>query len=305
MKKAYVVRMKETVPEADLVAAWGSPPKEKSGNLEFYAKGTDAYFLPTSDGGKTLVIVPKDVLPDLLKLQGQQPPLMPELDYLALQTTDADRHFTLLYMPQFLESGGRSLVTGMGAKLLPAVDWLYTGAGLPPMPTADNAGEPPAPPTGTAAEKPRAALASAHLGDSFFYELRMHNSGVNAFVEALAEPLQAQRERDSATRGKLCVQLHAFAIQFKVPPQVSRHGHVRRRFRTRRRRRSAIRRPRVYAGRRRAQHHPRRASLPHRVERRRHDRRTNYAGWDGATRRSGGAWRLRQATLQEDEARLR
>lgn len=192
VKLAYVVRMKEAVPEADLVAAWGSPAKETSGDAEFYANGAEAYYLPKSEAGKVLVIVPKDMLPDLLKLQGQQPPLTLELDYLALQTTDADRHLTLMYLPQFLESGGRSLVTGMGQKLMPAVNWLYTGVGLAPLAQAEGAGEAAPAPSAADAAPPKAVLASLHLGDSLFYELRLHNSGATAYVETLAEPLQAR-----------------------------------------------------------------------------------------------------------------
>ena len=104
--------MKEAAPEADLVKAWGNPTIEKSGDVDFYAKGTEAYYLPKTEGGKVLVVVPKEEMANLLKYQGSAPQLRPELEYLVMQTSDADRHFNLLYAPYFLESGGRSLVSG-------------------------------------------------------------------------------------------------------------------------------------------------------------------------------------------------
>lgn len=194
VRYAYVVRMKEAVPEADLVKAWGSPAIEKSGDVDFYAKGTDAYYLPKSEGGKVLVVVPKEEMANLLKYQGSAPQLRPELEYLVMQTSDADRHFNLLYSPYFLESGGRSLVSGAGTKLMPAVNWLYTGVGLPPLPSAEGDAEPPS--SGTAgtelAQPPKAVAVSAHLGNTFFYEVRIHNPAATAYAEAVAEPLLAR-----------------------------------------------------------------------------------------------------------------
>ena len=191
---AYVVRLKEAVPEADLVKAWGSPTIEKSGDVDFYAKGTDAYYLPKSEAGKVLVVVPKEEMANLLKYQGSAPQLRPELEYLVMQTSDADRHFNLLYAPYFLESGGRSLVSGSGTKLMPAISWLYTGVGLPPLPAAEGEGEPPAAGMGGTelAQPPKAVAVSAHLGDTFFYEVRIHNPAATAYAEALADPLLAR-----------------------------------------------------------------------------------------------------------------
>lgn len=194
VRYAYVVRLKDAAPEADLVKAWGNPATEKSGDVDFYAKGTDAYYLPKSEGGKVLVVVPKEEMANLLKYQGSAPQLRPELEYLVMQTSDADRHFNLLYAPYFLESGGRSLVSGAGTKLMPAISWLYTGVGLPPLPAAEGEGEPPAAGTGGTelAQPPKAVAVSAHLGDTFFYEVRIHNPAATAYVEALADPLLAR-----------------------------------------------------------------------------------------------------------------
>lgn len=191
VRYAYVVRMKEASPEADLVKAWGNPTIEKSGEVDFYAKGTDAYYLPKSEGGKVLVVVPKEEMANLLKYQGSAPQLRPELEYLVMQTSDADRHFNLLYTPYFLESGGRSLVSGAGTKLMPAISWLYTGVGLPPLAMAEGEGEPPAAGMGGTelAQPPKAVAVSAHLADTFFYEVRIHNPAATAYAEALAEPL--------------------------------------------------------------------------------------------------------------------
>lgn len=187
VRYAYVVRLVAPMGEADLAAAWGSPPKEKSGDAEFYAKGPTAYYVPKSEAGKVFAILPKEEMPNLLKFQGAPPTLRPGLDFMALETTDADRHFTALYAPYFLETGGKSLLAGSGGKLMTAFNWLITGVGLPPLATAGDAA--PSAATPSTEEAPKAVVVSAHLTDSFFYEVRIWNGAATAYNDAPVLPL--------------------------------------------------------------------------------------------------------------------
>ena len=192
VRYSYVVRYLQPVAETELVAAWGSPPKEMSDATEFYAKDGNAYYLPKAEGGKVLAVVPKEEIANLLKFVGQPPRLRQEVDVMNLTMSDSDRHFTLLYAPYFLESGGKSLTTGGMTKLMTGYNWLLTGAGSPPLSSAaaaDAAAGGMAPPP---EEQPKAVMLSAHLTDSLFYEMRLFHSAATPYSDLQAQPLAAR-----------------------------------------------------------------------------------------------------------------
>lgn len=197
VRYAYVVRYLKPVPEADLLAAWGGPTEEMVGMVKTYVKEATSYYLPSSEGGKVAVIVPKDEMANVLKYEGQPPQLRIEMEYLLQSGTDTDRHLTILYSPYFLESGGKSLVAGGVQLAMPAADWLLTGQGLPAMdaPAAEGADAGGGLADGAAmtpedVAKPKAIALSAHFGDSLFYEVRTYNSEANPAQAELAAPLE-------------------------------------------------------------------------------------------------------------------
>jgi hypothetical protein len=95
VRYAYVVRMKEVVPEADLVKAWGSPATERARRRLRQREPT--LTICRKAKGEVLVVVPKEENPNLLKYQGSRA-TSARLEYLVMQTSDADRHFNLLYL---------------------------------------------------------------------------------------------------------------------------------------------------------------------------------------------------------------
>jgi len=196
VRYAYVVRYAKQVPEADLLAAWGGPTEEMVGTVKTYVKEATSYYLPASEGGRVAVIVPKEEMANVLKYDGSPPQLRLELEYLLQSGTDSDRHLTILYTPYFLESGGKSLVSGGVQQAMPAANWLLTGVGLPPLdaPAAEGAeaGGGLADGAALTAEDgapPKAIALSAHFGESLFYEIRAYNSEANSAQEVLAQPL--------------------------------------------------------------------------------------------------------------------
>lgn len=196
VRYAYVVRYLKPVPEADLLAAWGGPTEEMVGMVKTYAKEATSYYLPSSEGGKVAVIVPKDEIANVLKYEGSPPQLRLELEYLLQSGTDTDRHLTILYTPYFLESGGKSLVAGGLQLAMPAANWLLTGQGLPALDAAPAEGAEAgggladgAAMTAEDAAPPKAIALSAHFGESLFYEVRTYNAEANPAQEVLAQPL--------------------------------------------------------------------------------------------------------------------
>jgi len=193
VRYAYVVHYASAVPEADLLAAWGGPTEEMSGETKTYVNDALAYYFPKDGQGKIAVIVPKEEVANVLKYEGAPPQLRLEMEYLVQSATDADRHLTILYTPYFLESGGKSLVAGQMQSAMPAANWLLTGVGLPPLESATaETGGGLADGAAMSMEDgtlPKAITLSAHFGTSFFYEVRSYNAEANTAMEALAEPL--------------------------------------------------------------------------------------------------------------------
>ena len=54
----YVMHLKEPVPEATLVEAWGKPAAEERESKKFYRKGSVSYYVPAAGQGRVAVIAP-------------------------------------------------------------------------------------------------------------------------------------------------------------------------------------------------------------------------------------------------------
>lgn len=194
VRPAYVIRTKEPVEEAMLLTSWGDPAPTQNGDAKVFTKDGTQFFLPPDENGKVIVIAPQAEMTEIVKSKkGDVPPMTRrELDVLA-QSTDADRHFTLLYAPYFLEAGGRSIIAGAPSKGLPAWNWFTTGYGLPPVGEGgaiDMSAPPPMPTNPEDAEPPKAVLVSGHLGaEDVFWELRLYNASATATSDVIAAPL--------------------------------------------------------------------------------------------------------------------
>jgi hypothetical protein len=87
-------------------------------------------------------------MPDILELAGSPPSLRSELQSMLMES-DRDRLCTLLFVPSFLATGGKQLLTGTLAPLGEELDWFLDGQAL-------------------------AVLVSAHLTNDLFVETRLY-----------------------------------------------------------------------------------------------------------------------------------
>lgn len=108
--------------------------------------GPRSCWLPAAREGRTLVVCPDELLEPLLLGGGAQPAVVRDIERL-LDRSDQQRTALLLVAPKFLESGGVHLLAGPGEPLRDVLDW------------ATDRGA-------------TAILASAHLADDLFVEVR-------------------------------------------------------------------------------------------------------------------------------------
>ena len=227
---AYVIHLVAPVEEATVAQAWGNPAPEEVDGVKLYVRDGLACYVPSSAGGKTIVIAPHEETKDMLMLRGAPPQLSRrELDFM-VQTTDADRHLNILYAPSYLISGGRPVVAGGLDKLVEPLNWLFTGVGLGPAPGGDGGmGSGAMPAMGDDAEPPKAVLVSAHFAKSgasedLFWETRLYNGSASAVMESGVAPL-AGRVKEVPQRVEsyvlsLGLSPYSRAVLFKFPRMV-------------------------------------------------------------------------------------
>lgn len=153
---ALVARATEPFVADELLTAWGDATSEQADGQTIYATRDRGFFVPDAGDGKILVVAPPAELREIAKAGDEPPPLRKELEDL-LRASDADRPLTVLVAPNFLFTGGKSLVA---ERLLdPLSDFLE-------IQDSDKK-----------LELPKGVMASAYLGEgSLFLELRVHDS---------------------------------------------------------------------------------------------------------------------------------
>ncbi|MBX3415499.1 MAG: hypothetical protein KF708_22640 [Pirellulales bacterium] len=167
LRYSLVVRTLEPVTSASLLSGRGPAIVRSLAGQTVQELDGYGYFLPPEEE-KLLVVAPFDELGNLIADEGTPPALRRELAEL-LSASDRDRHVTWLFVPSFLSTGGRALLTDGAERLrMPLVELF--------------------------ADDTAAVLASAHLtADDLFLELRLAGT-----TETLPDALVA-RWQDRAT----------------------------------------------------------------------------------------------------------
>ncbi|HJT36608.1 MAG TPA: hypothetical protein VJ783_31585, partial [Pirellulales bacterium] len=153
---ALVARASEPFVGDELLTAWGDAKAEQVEGQTIYVAGDRGFFVPDGGEGKILVIAPPGDLRETVKQGDQPPPLRRELELLA-ESSDANRQLTLLVAPNFLFSGGKSL---LAERLLDPL------GGFLEIQDSDQK-----------LELPKGLMFSASFGEgNLFLELRIHDS---------------------------------------------------------------------------------------------------------------------------------
>lgn len=147
----------------ELRTAWGNPaPADAKGpdgsTVSAWQREGRAWWLPVGEQGRTVAALPQAALPDVVAA-GNAPTVLRRQMELLLLASDQEHEFTLLVAPDFLFTGGKSLLSGPVEKLKQPLNDFLTFR-------TDN-GE---------FELPRGVMLSAALDERLFIELRIDNS---------------------------------------------------------------------------------------------------------------------------------
>ncbi len=149
-RTAFVVKTVDAIPREQLLSQWGNPAPAQEKGQTYYTGASWAYYIP-AEGERTFAMAEPRDIKDVAAAAGAPPRVFRDIERLR-QATDSARHFTLLFYPQFLfNDDGEPLFAAERAKVRGPLEWLL----------GDNL---------------QAAAVSGHLGESFYFELRMLSS---------------------------------------------------------------------------------------------------------------------------------
>ncbi len=146
---SYAIRTKQRLPSNDLLTRWGNPAAAKEGNNTYYQGQQYSYYIADAPEGTNHFVMgdPLDVR-EVAKTGGA-PPLMARDLARLLKSMDGQRHFNLLFNPDFFDSDdGEPLFRGVYSKVRQPLDVLL-------------------------GDELEAGLVSMHFGPAFYLEARM------------------------------------------------------------------------------------------------------------------------------------
>jgi len=158
---SLAVRLKSRYERAQMVKAWGDPAEQDYNGQKFYQGSAWSYYLPPSDNDLTIVVAEAERLKRIIDNGSKPPAIDIKLERMLLDS-DAARQFTMVFSPSYLTSDGKaSIFRGLFAPLQAPVEELL---GM-------NA---------------RAGMLSIHLGNNFFWEVRLTGDGTDPGMLARA-----------------------------------------------------------------------------------------------------------------------
>lgn len=146
---ACVLRLANEISSEDLLRQLGSPVAHRVSDATYYTRGQWAFYLPPAADRPTFVMGHEEQIKDLAESGGGPPLLRREMGRL-LRVSDQQRHFTVLFAPNFLFSDGRALFSGEREKVLDPLESLL-GDDL------------------------KAGMVGTHFGRLFYFEMRMES----------------------------------------------------------------------------------------------------------------------------------
>jgi eukaryotic-like serine/threonine-protein kinase len=183
---SIVVKTNEPFTAEQVLVKWGNPASAGEQAQKYYTLGDRAFYIPAGgDDERTFVMGEARDIEEVAAVEGGEPVVFPQIKRLQ-RTSDGQRHFTLIFFPQFLfNDDGEPLFAAERAKVR--------------APLAELLGD-----------HLQAASISAHVGDQFYFELRM--------LAALdKEPYQLAQELRTRLQ-KVPTALEDYFVSLNPPP---------------------------------------------------------------------------------------
>jgi serine/threonine protein kinase len=182
---SYVVELPSAKSKSDLVSKWGSPAVVTTEGDSYYKSGRWCYYVEETDGNVQRFLMGEEAdVREAARLRGAPSPMRRQLKQL-YDSSDGERHFTALFYPNYLFSGGRKLFSGQKEKLLEPIDW-FLGDDL------------------------QAGMVSMHVDRHFYVEMRMIGNAreeKNAYANQFSERLE-----------KIPGYMEDYVVDLNVPP---------------------------------------------------------------------------------------
>ena len=202
---AWVVEPAEAIDRERLRESWGNPEETQVADQSYFQGTQWSYYIPTSPNAKIFVMGTDADIRETILLKGAAPVLRTDLRKL-LDTSDGERHVTLLGAPNFLFSElfpeGRNFYFGSAQRLRSALEWLL-------------------------GDELQGVMLSMHFDSQFYWELRLaSNPNIDRF--RLAADLQKRLEELPDLLLNYTIQLGPNAYWERVRfqfPQMVRFAH--------------------------------------------------------------------------------
>lgn len=140
-------RITLTAPRDDLVAAWGNPSAQTEKGETWYQGNGWGYYAPEADAGKVFLMSSPELAREAAGSASKMPLLRGQVAKL-LAESDSDRHFTILFAPNFFFTDGEKLFDNEFRKIHEPLQE-FLGQDL------------------------KAGMASMHYGDRTYLEMRL------------------------------------------------------------------------------------------------------------------------------------
>ncbi len=185
-KFCSVVELRSGSSQDAMVSSWGNPqPVADLANV--FQKGSLAYYVPTDGGGNKFVMGPLE--PEVGDVATGAPLLMQRELGRLIQSSDAERHVTVLFARDFFRSDGKLLFPGQKQKGLEQLEWFF-GTGL------------------------KAGMVGLHFDERFYFELRAQND-VTIDPVTLAANLRSRAD-------EIPLKMEDYLITLNPPPYWAR-----------------------------------------------------------------------------------
>ncbi len=117
----FMVKLKAPKPVTDLVSAWGAGSALKTDGSDYYKKG-DYCFFPVADGSRFLMGAEEDVKESASR--GGSPPAIRRAVEQLRKVSDATRHVTVFFSPNFFSGDGLPLFEGVAKRAREPLYWM-------------------------------------------------------------------------------------------------------------------------------------------------------------------------------------
>jgi hypothetical protein len=182
---------------AYFASAFTNATRKSYDDKEYWLVNNRAYYLPTSDDERLIVVASEEAIHEIIDLAGSPPPLRRDMERL-LAYTDSSRHATLLFAPNILFGEGENLFSGEASRLKDPLVWLF----------GDNLSS---------------AAISIHLDDDFFIEymaIPTLDVPLNKAANQLSDRLAKSPDRLASYVATLSTSEYSRAVVARFPDMV-------------------------------------------------------------------------------------